>query len=388
MRILVVHNYYQQPGGEDTTVKQETRLLREQGHTIIDYRRSNRELMHFNLLRKAMLPLQAIWASDTYQQLCQLIQQERPDVAHFHNTHFMISPAAYYACQASNIPVVQTIQNYRLLCPSATFFRDGHVCEDCMGKIVPWPSIVHACYRESRLQTGMVAATLVSHRFLNTWQAKVDMFIVPTEFVRQKLVEGGLHGAKIVVKPNFVYPDPGQDSSDGGYALFVGRLTLEKGIETLIDAWRQLGGIIPLRIVGDGTLSAQVAAAAQDINGIEWLGQLPKEQVLALMKQATVLIFPSIWYEAFPLVIVEAYATGLPVIASKLGSMETLIKPQYTGLHFEPGNAEDLAVQVRWLLSHQQQYRQMRQQAYSTFKAHYTGQHNYEMLMDIYQSVI
>jgi glycosyltransferase involved in cell wall biosynthesis len=388
VKILIVHNHYQQRGGEDTTVAQETALLRANGHVVIEYQRSNQEASEFTLWQKAMLPFRFIWANDTYQELKRLIQNERPNVAHFHNTHFMISPAAYYACQESGIPVAQTIQNYRLFCPSATFYRDGHICEDCLGKFVPFPGVVHACYRDSRIQTGMLAATLVSHRLLKTWQMKIDKYIVPTQFVRHKLVEGGLPAEEIIVKPNFVYPDPGIGGGKGGYALFAGRLAVEKGIESLLEAWRSLEGVISLKIVGDGPLRERVVQAAQGSRNIQWLGQLPKEEVMVLMREAYCLIFPSSWYEAFPLVIVEAYAAGLPVIAANVGSMAELIWPGRTGLHFEPGNATDLTAQMLWLLSHPQEYREIRQQVRLEFERKYSAQRNYELLMDIYKATI
>lgn len=388
MKILVVHNHYQQPGGEDTTVEQESALLRDAGHIIIEYRRSNQEVSAFNPLQKATLPLRAIWASDSYRDLRDLLRREKPDIAHFHNMHFMISPAAYYACHDAGVPVVQTIQNYRLFCPAATFFRDGHVCEDCLGKTPPLPGVIHRCYRGSRAQTAMVAATLTFHRWRRTWLDRVDRYIAPTAFVQEKLIEGGLPAEKIVVKPNFVYPDPGCGDGGGDYVLYVGRLSPEKGIETLLTAWERLAQKIPftLKIVGDGPLAAQVADSTQRTAGIEWLGQQPKDRVLALMKEAQALLFPSIWYEAFPLVIVEAFATGLPVIASNMGSMAALVDPGRTGLHLTPGDADDLAAKIEWIAAHPAESAAIRRQARAEFEAKYTAARNYELLIEIYES--
>ena len=384
MKILVAHNHYQQPGGEDTTVEQEAVLLRDAGHQVIVYRRSNHEVDSFNVLNKLTLPARFIWAGDAVQDLRRLIQQEKPDIAHFHNTHFMISPAAYSACSEMCIPVVQTLQNYRLFCPNALFFRDGHICEDCIGKTLAWPGIVHACYRTSRLQSAMVASTITVHRWFNTWTDKIAVYVAPTEFARQKFIQGGLPADKIAVKPNFVYPDPGCEPSRGDGALFVGRLSPEKGLRALLAAWEQLAGKVPLKIVGDGPLVTEVASAARRLPGVEWLGHLPKDRVLALMKKASVLIFPSTWYEAFPLVVVEAYATGLPVIASDVGSLSSLIVPGRTGLHFRPDDPADLVDKVAWLLSHPMELARMRREARSEFETKYTAENNYRALMEIY----
>jgi glycosyltransferase involved in cell wall biosynthesis len=390
LKILVVHNHYQQPGGEDTTVTQETALLRDAGHSVIVYRRSNQEVSAFNLLQKAKLPLRMIWASDSYRDLRDLIWREKPDIAHFHNTHFMISPAAYYACHDAGVPVVQTIQNYRLFCPAATFFRDGQVCEDCLGKTPPLPGVIHRCYRGSRVQTALVAATLTFHRWRRTWLDNVARYIVPTDFVCQKLIEGGFPAEKITMKPNFVYPNPGCGDGDGDYVLFVGRLSPEKGIDTLLTAWERLAEKSPLKlkIVGDGPLSTKVAEAARKLPDIEWLRQQPKDRVLELMQEANVLIFPSIWYEAFPLVIVEAFATGLPVIASKIGSMVALIDSGRTGLHFIPGDSDDLAAKIEWLSTHPAEREVMRRAARAEFEAKYTAARNYDLLLSIYESVV
>jgi glycosyltransferase involved in cell wall biosynthesis len=386
MKILVVHNHYRQPGGEDTTVEQEIALLRDAGHQVVTYHRSNCEADSFSALKKLTLPARFVRAGDAVRDLHRLIQQERPDIAHFHNTHFMISPAAYAACCDMGVPVVQTLQNYRLFCPNALFFRDGRICEDCIGKMLAWPGIVHACYRASRAQSAMVAATMAVHRWLHTWRDRIAIYVAPTAFVRQKLVQGGLSADKIAVKPNFVYPDPGSAPSPGDGALFVGRLSPEKGVRTLLAAWERLAGKIPLKIVGDGPQETKVASAAQRLSGVEWLGRQPMDRVLALMKNASILIFPSTWYEVFPLVIVEAYATGLPVIASDIGSMSSLIAPNRTGLHFRPGDPADLADKVARLLSNPAELARMRREARAEFEASYTAEQNYRLLMDIYEA--
>ena len=329
-----------------------------------------------------------IWNSAVYREIRALIQSERPHVAHFHNTFPLLSPAGYYAARAEGVPVIQTLHNYRLLCPNALFFRDGGVCEDCLGKVIPWPGVAHACYRTSRSSSAAVAAMLTTHRAMGTWNGAVDAYIALTGFARQKFVQGGLPADKTRVKPNFVYPDPGSGQGRGEYVLFVGRLSQEKGVETMLTAWQRLGTNVPLRIVGDGQLAPRVREVARRHDGVEWLGQQSKERVLALMNDARALIFPSVWYEGFPMVIAEAYAVGLPVIASDLGSMSSLIAHGRTGLLFRSGDSDHLAAQVEWASMHPAELETMREEARKEFEVYYTAERNYEFLMRIYREVI
>ncbi len=382
--MLLLHNRYQQAGGEDQVFAAEGELLEAHGHQVVRY------VTHNDQVTKMSRPAVAkatVWNGTAYRELRALIRRERPQLAHFHNTFPLISPAAYYAARAEGVPVVQTLHNYRLLCPNALFFRKGRVCEDCLGKAFPWPGIAHACYRGSRASSGMVAAMLTIHGALSTWQGTVDMYIALTEFARQKFVQGGLPAEKITIKPNFVSPTPEAGEGRGKYALFVGRLSQEKGVDTLLAAWDNLKGKVPLKIVGDGPLAANVAKAAEKFREVEWLGRQPEDRVLALMKDAQTLLFPSVWYEGFPMVIAEAYAVGLPIIASDLGSMSSLIDHGHTGLHFRPGDPKDLAARVEWASTHPAELKQMRKGARAEFEAKYTAEKNYSRLIEIYESV-
>lgn len=390
MRVLIVHNYYQQPGGEDTVMEQEGALLRNNGHQVIAYHRSNEEIGNFAFREKLMLPKRAIWASDSARDLRELIQREKPEVVHFHNTFSMISPAAYYACQAMNVPVVQSLHNQRLMCPASTFYRDGHLCEDCLGKAIPWPGILHACYQDSRARTAGVAAMVAVHRGLKTWRDQVDAYIVFTEFYRRKFIEGGLPPEKIVVKPHFIYPDPGPPKSGpGDYALFIGRLDPEKGVRTLLQAWQQTKSI-PLKIRGDGQLLREVQdfIGERGLNFVEVVGRRSKEELAALIKGARFLVWPSKgYYENFGLVAVEAFACGVPVIASRAGVMTEIVKNERTGLHFTPGDPRDLAAKVRWAWTHPAELERMGKECRAEFEAKYTAEQNYPMLMEIYERV-
>jgi glycosyltransferase involved in cell wall biosynthesis len=385
MKILTVHNSYQQPGGEDQVFAQEAELLRAHGHQVFVYQASNDQVNGVNPL---VLLRDTIWNRQLHNELRALMQRERPNIVHIHNTFPVISPAAYYAASEERIPVVQTLHNYRTLCPSATLFREGQVCEKCVTKQIPWPGIVHACYRDSRLATAAGVAMLATHNYKQTWSRKIAAYIALTDFARNKFIEGGLPAEKIVVKPNFLQKDPGLGKGQGNYALFVGRLTPEKGISTMLDAWRQIGNDLPLQIAGDGPMGAEVEKAASEMQGVSLLKWLPRDEILQRMKEASVLILPSTWYEGFPMILAEAFAVGLPVIASKLGSMTSIVDHQRTGLHFEAGNANQLVEAVRWYRAHPVEAGFMRGQARLEYQTKYTADVNYSQMMGIYDAIL
>ncbi len=382
MNILLAHNYYQQTGGEEQVFLAECNLLESHGHQVYRYILNNDKI-------EATPPLEllgkTIWNWDVYREMRSLIQQHKIQVVHFHNTFPLISPAAYYATKAEGASVVQTFHNYRLLCPNALFLRDGKVCEDCLGQAIPWQGIQHNCYRGSKSASAAVVTMLTTHRLLQTWNRQVDAYIALTDFARDKFIEGGLPAEKVFVKPNFVDPDPGVGDGKGGYALFVGRLSVEKGIDVLLDAWSQLGTKIPLKILGDGSLSSEVSNATQRIPGLEWLGRRPMEDVYTLMQNAQFLIFPSKWYEGLPRTLIESFACGTPVIAANLGAMSSFVTPYKTGLHFQPGNANDLVTQVEWAISNPGYILKMRQNTRTEFDRKYTSSENYQQLAKIYE---
>ena len=382
MTVLLVHNHYRQSGGEDEVFAAEAGLLQARGDRVIRFTMHNDEA---TALAPWTMAGTTIWNGRVYRELRDLCRKERPRVAHFHNTFPLISPAAWYAARAENVPVVQTLHNYRLLCPDALCFRHGHVCRECVGRVIPWPSVVHACYRGSRAATGAVAAMLTAHRLLGTWTRTPQIYVALTDFARQTFIQGGLPPQRLVVKPNFVHPDPGPRDCHGEWALFVGRLSEEKGVRILLGAWEQLQGKVPLKIVGDGPLARNVAEAAERRLGVTWLGKQPKSQVYALMKQARMLIVPSVWYESFPMVIVEAYAAGCPVLASNLGSLSSLIDHGRTGLHVRPNDPGDLAAATEWAWTHPGEMAAMGRHARLEFERKYTAERNHEMISEIYR---
>lgn len=380
MRVLMLHNRYLNAGGEDVVFASETGMLREHGCTVDLFEENNEKIESLGALRTGA---RSIWSLDSYRRIRGMLRAERYDAVHVQNFFPLISPSAYYAARAEGVPVVQTLHNYRLMCPPGTFLRDGRVCEDCLGKTVALPGIRHRCYRDSTAATAAVAAMVSVNRMLGTWRRMVDVYIALTEFGRGKFVEGGLPADRIMVKPNFVLSDPGP-GRPGGYALFVGRLSPEKGIATLIDAWRKLGPRIALKVVGDGPLRASVEAAAGEIEGIEYLGWQPGDGVMDLMGRAEFLVLPSLWYEGQSLVAIEALARGVPVIASDIGALAEVVRHEETGLRFRPGDADDLADKVESLLADDEARAGMRGRARAEFEARYTADRNYQMLMEIY----
>ena len=382
MRVLVVHNFYQQEGGEDHEVAAELQLLREGGHEVATFTLHNDEIARTSAIRVAG---KTLWNGEAYRALGSLLRQHRPDVAHFHNTFPLVSPAGYYAAHAAGVPVVQSLHNYRLLCPNALLFRDGRVCEECVGRAVPWPGVAHRCYRASRAASAAVVTMLSVHRALGSWRREVDLFVAPSRFARQKFVDAGMAAEQVVVKPNVVARDPGAGAGGGGYALYVGRLSVEKGVDTLLDAWRpERSPSMPLHIVGDGPLAGAVAAAA-DGRVVSWLGALPAADVERQMADATLLVVPSRCYETFGRVVIEAFAAGTPVVASSHGVLAELVEDGRTGALFPPGDAAALVDRVVALASHGATVVRMRAAARAAFEGQYGAVANHDALLDVYR---
>ena len=386
VKILVAHAAYQKHGGEDAVVEAEERLLRAHGHSVVRYRRHNEELNGRGPLGIFVAGMQTVWSSASARELTALLAKEKPDVVHFHNIFPLISPAAYYACADANVSVVQTLHNYRLLCPGANFLRDGRVCEECLGRSVPWPGVLHGCYRESRAATAAVTTMTAVHRGMNTWREKVGLYIALSEFARGKFIEGGLPAGRIVVKPNFVDPDPGLKCGGGEYALYVGRLSVEKGLRVLLGAWSRLREKIPLRIVGDGPLREELTAEIKGkrLSSVELLGQLPPREIAALMQGARFLVLPSVCYENFPLAVAEAFACGLPVIASRLGAIAEIITDSHTGVHVAPGDAADLAAKADWAWRNPEKLQALGNAGRQEYLSKYGPEQNYKQLMRIF----
>ncbi len=380
MKILVVHNAYREPGGEDAVVAREVALLGAHGHAVATWIADNSAIE--GPIPAALAGLRAAYSRPARDALAARLAADRPDLVHAHNLFPRLSPSIYDAARAARVPVVQTLHNYRLVCPAATLLRDGRPCELCVTGSA-YQAVRYACYRGSRLGSFAVARMVERHRRAGTWTTKVDRFIALTAFARGRLVAGGLPADRVTVSGNFVAdPGPAPAGTKREGLLFVGRLSEEKGIRPLLAAAALAG--VGLRLAGDGPLAALVRAAP----GITALGRLGPAAVRAEMARATALVLPSLWYEAFPLVLVEAFAAGLPVIASGLGSLAELVEDGVTGRHVAPGSAAALAQALRWAVDNPTVLAAMGAGARETFLAKHTPDAAYARLAAIYDEVL
>lgn len=379
MRILIVHNSYQQHGGEDVVVQAESELLKSRGHDVAIFARHNDEI---TAMSRTALVAQTFWSRPTAAALGVELRKFRPDVTHVHNVFPLISPAALWVCASAHVPVVQTLHNFRLLCPQGSFLRDGRACEECLGK-VPWRGVVHACYRHSHAQSAVLASTLALHRALGTWRNKVTLYIALNEFCRSKFIAGGIPAQRIVVKPNFVDIDISAERPRSGF-LFVGRLSVEKGVSVLAHA-SALAPELPVRVVGTGPEASDLMRHAP--RAVR-LGKLDSWAVTAEMSTALALVLPSVCYDSFPRALVEAYACGLPVIAARIGPFPDLVSDGITGLLFKPGDPSDLAQKMRWAQLHPTEMATMGRNARIRFETNYSADRNFEQLIAIYERAI
>ncbi len=383
MNILMLHNSYQFRGGEDESYESEVRMLRSNGHSVetilMDYAQMSAK-------GKIQVAIESLWSTPSYKLVDGMLDERKFDVLHVQNFFPSLSPSVYYAAKKHGVAVVQTLRNYRLLCPGVYFYRDGRICEDCIDKVFKYPGIIHGCYRGSRTATAAVAAMTALHTMRGTWLNTVEVYVALTKFVRDKFIEAGFPEQKLVVKNNFVYPDPGCGDGKGDYALFVGRLSPEKGLDTLLQAWRHLKRNWKLKVVGDGPGANDVREFCAANANVEWVGSKSRGETAEIMSNARLLVFPSQWYEAFGRVAMESFAAGTPVIASRLGAMAEVCEDGQTGMLFEAGNAADLADKLRWAFDHPAEVKAMRPVARQLFEARYTMSQNYRELIDIYQA--
>ncbi|MEL7357658.1 MAG: glycosyltransferase [Cyanobacteria bacterium J06560_6] len=385
MNVLMAHNRYQNRAGEDRSFDAESSLLEQYGTTVIRYIQDNKKITGESKLK---LALRTIWSQQDYKAVRKIIKEEKIDVLHVQNHFPLISPSIYYAANDEGIPVVQSLRNYRLFCLNAYLFREGKVCENCLAQPIPWLGVYRKCYRDSLSASFVLNSSLIFHRLLKTYQKKVDLFIALTEFAKKKYSENGIPKEKIVLKPNFVSAASADVAKTYSGAIFVGRLSSEKGITTLLEAWKILGSSIPLRIVGAGPLEEEVRKAVSQWPGIEYFGLGSAEEVKDIMCNAEALIFPSLWYEGMPRVIVEAFSVGTPVISSNLGAMSTMITHKVNGLHFTAGDANSLIEQVRWMRRNVDRWMFMRKAARQQFERHYSAHNNYQALIEIYNRAL
>ena len=322
-------------------VEDESRLLQDAGHEVSVWAPEPRALGELDQLR---LGASAVWSRAAVAQVRRIIRQRGIEVVHVHNLFPTLSPAVLRAARAEGAAVLVTLHNYRLMCLPANLLRDGKVCESCVGRL-PWRGVQHACYRDSRLGSAALATSLSLHRAIRTY-SDVTRFLAVGEFVRKKHIEAGIPASRISVKPNFTWPVPHR-GGPGDYFLFLGRLASEKGVDTLLRTWSLLGSDARLVIVGEGPQGESLRTVAPE--GVEFRGEVPPAEVAGILEGARALLVPSRWYEAAPRTIIEAYAAGVPVVASRFGALPELVQEDVTGFLAQPDDAESWADQIRAL---------------------------------------
>lgn len=382
-RILIVHNYYKISGGEDAVVENEKNMLEEHGHKVILYSRNNSELDEMNVIQKICLPVNTVFNWRSYKEIREIIKKENIDIVHVHNTLNLISPSVYYAAKSCKIPLVQTIHNFRLLCPGATFYRNGHICEECVKKSLKC-AIKHNCYRNSRLQTLACVVTTKFHRATGIYGH--IYYICLTNFNKQRLLElKEIKESQIFVKPNFIKPTGESvvlENRRDRY-IFAGRLDRLKGIDFLLNTWKLMGDKAPELIVcGTGPLSdwCERFVLEKKLDSVRLLGFIPNTEIRKLIADSKALILPTRWYEGFPMSMIEAFSVGTPVVCSDLGNTGSIVVEGVNGFKFEADNSEELVEAMRKIDKHKDIYKTTLNDYYK----HYTDRENYNLLIDIY----
>ena len=385
-KVLVLHNHYQLPGGEDSVFAAESALLEEHGHEVVRLTVHNDALVERS---RAAMALDTVWNSREAARVADVIRRERPAVVHCHNTFPQFSPAVYYAAQRAEVPVVQTLHNFRLTCVNGLLFREDAPCERCVGALAPWRGVVHGCYRGDRTASAAVVAMVGIHRAVGTYARTVDRYIALTEFARGRFIASGLPAQRIAVKPNFAR-DRGAPAPGGPRAgfLYVGRLSAEKGCMLLVDAARLMESAATITVVGDGPLREEMARAASDVPNLVLAGSCPPDDVHARMLSARAVVIPSLCYEMFPVVAAEAFGAGVPVVASAHGGLTSIVDEGRSGRLFTPGDAAALARTLDELHAAPLEAARMGAAARQTYEAQYSPSANYRQLSAIYGDVI
>ena len=396
MKILLVHNFYgsSAPSGENSAYEAERELLRSQGHTVMEFTRHSDEIRAKGITGSIVGALSTPWNPFSLRKLTSIIQDEKPDIMHVHNVFPLISPAAFFAADGSDTAVVFTLHNYRIFCASAIPMRDGCICTECIDRRSVIPALRYGCYRNSRTASVPLAAMIALHRRLGTWQRNVDAFIVLTEFQRKLVVQAGLPEERIYLKPHFYAnpPPPVPLTKRENRAVYIGRLSREKGVGVLIEAWKKLGSSAPLlEVVGDGPDRARLEDSVRGTiseQRISFTGQLSFGEAQARLAGSKALILPSLCFEGFPMVIREAFALGVPVIGSRIGSIPFIVTHAKSGMLFEPGNSEELAKITEHVFSDPPSLSAMASAARAEFEGKYTAAVNISMLENIYADAV
>ena len=393
MRILQIHNRYRSsaPSGENRVVDNEAAALREQGHTVMRFERFSDDISGWKAPKKALLPAKIVWSGESYKSLGRAIRDDRPDVVHVHNTFPLLSPSVLQACWNERVPVVATLHNYRLMCPTGDLFREGAVCHDCVGR-TPVPGVLHGCYQGSRLATVPLAVSAVANR--RGWRGRVSAYVCISQSQRDILLPLGLPVDRTFVKHNLVpAKPPAAQAETAKTVVFTGRITEAKGISVLMEAWdvysrSSVDSSLRLVIAGGGPLEEEVAAWAQVRENVDFLGILSPADCQALLSTASAAVVPSVWEETFGLVVVEAMAAGVPVIAAAHGSFPELMVEGEEGTLFPPGDVAALANVFRDVDEQPELYARYGLSARKAYEARFEPEGNVNQLLSIYEFAI
>ncbi len=386
MKVLLIHNYYQQRGGEDQVFEAEQRLLQRAGFEVHTWTDNNHRI------RSAWDRIKTAWRTpfnpESQDALKKVLKENWPDVVHIHNTFPLISPSILETLHEARIPTVATLHNFRLFCSNGLLLRDGKPCEECLKSGSVYPAIKHGCYRSSRLAT-LPVARLISSYGPKYWNERIAKFFVLSEFSRQKFIQAGLDPSRLIIKPNFTTlpEDLGQApdylATERNHALFIGRVSPEKGVATLIEAWKRCP--FPLRIIGNGPL--RNALANQALSNVTWLGSLDKRGVYSELQKARILILPSECFENFPVTLAEAASMRVPVLAARIGSLQSWITDDENGWLFEPGNATSLEARISALWSDTERLSRVSRAAYQRFQSQFSAEAGLVSLQETYSSL-
>lgn len=384
MKILQIHNYYKNKGGECAVVHAEKKLLEQHGNTVIQFVEDSADIGNYSLVKKATSLLQIPYNVSIRSQLLAMIRENRPDVAHVHNVFPLVTPSIYHALKQYNIPVVQTIHNFRMLCPNGLFFTQGQICESCTtnGFIA---AVKKKCMHDSYVISGLYSSALWFAWKTGNFPYNINRYIVFNNFTAKRLVTGGVPHDRIIIGKNFIDSFVEEPSNKEQYVLYIGRLSREKGIETLLNAFPS-HRTLALKIAGTGPMQEDIEKYVENnpSKKIELLGFVRGPIKENLLQKAICSIVPSECYENAPLSIIESFASATPVIASRIGGLPEMIEDGKTGLLFPPGDVSGLANAILLLADNPAIASSMATDALNYAKAHYTPEQHYQHLLKSY----
>lgn len=387
-KVLIVHNQYQLAGGEDTVAENEGNLLRENGHEVFYYTRTNKEIERMNPMQKAVAGLGTLFSWKAYREISKLIIDHGIQIVHVHNTVPLVSPSVYYAAKKHGCKVVQSIHNMRMLCPTGMMVRNESICEECVTKGLRC-AVRHGCYRGSKLQSLLLSGSIALHRRLGTYTKKVDAYLVTTEF-NYRMLQKVVPEDKIYFKSYFSDSETWDIAKKRhAYYIYISRVEYLKGIFVALKAFARLPGQRLLVMgVGPGEEAAHKYVEDNQLENIEFLGFKTKQEMLELLYHAKALVFPTQWYEGFPMTIVESMAVGTPVIGSNIGNVGTIIKDGVNGLTFQYDDPDDLVEKIHYLEDHEEVARKIEEGAQADFIEHHTFERVYQQTYEIYSSLL